>query len=98
MVRSSHITRLMASLERYYLCGLARWVDRFVNLAVRTHGCDELRRARVLIGSCWSTAAWAIACFGLVYYLEGLSPTAIAFVIGGLLISANPFLLLRSDS
>jgi len=98
MVRSRHISRLTASVKRYYLRVLARWVDDFVNAATLADRSQELRRAGVLLASCWSTAAIAFACFGLVYRLQGRSPTAIALAACGVLVILNPLFLSRTNS
>ena len=96
MVRSSHISGLIAPIERCYLRVVARGIDGFINPAIRARGSDDVRRARVLVACCWSTAAWAIACFGIIFGLQGLSPTAIAFLVSGALVSVNPFMLMRA--
>jgi hypothetical protein len=98
MVRSGHMTHFIAPVERYYLRLRARWIDGFVSAAILARGSDEVDRARVLVASCWTTAAWAAACSGVAYYLEGLSPTAIAFGVGVLLASASALLLLCTHS
>ena len=98
MVRSSHISRLTASIERYYLRILGRWVDRFVDAATIADRNQELRRAHLLVASCWSTAAIAFAGSGLVYRLQGGSPIAIAFASCGILAIINPFFLSRAAS
>ena len=77
---------------------MMRRIDAFVHPDVIAGPWDDLRRARVLVACCWGAAAWAGACFGVTYYLEGLSPTAIAFLVGGLLVLGNPLMLSRTAS
>jgi PAS domain S-box-containing protein len=98
MVRSSYISRLTASVERYYLRVLARWVDGLVNAATLADRSQELRRAGVLVATCWITAAVAFVGCGLVYRLQGCSPTAIALAAGSVLVTINPLFLSRTDS
>ena len=83
-------------VQGIFFCSLA-CLDWFIPAEVRTVDADSLR-SRLLVASCFGLTVFAVFFLGVVYWVQGFSPTAWVFLIGCLLLFANPFLLRASRS
>ena len=66
-------------------------LDWFIPAEVRTVDADSLR-SRLLVASSFGLTVFAVFFLGVVYWIQGFSPTAWVFLIGCPLLLVNPFL------
>ena len=70
-----------------------RFIDWFIPSEAHVNRPNALQRSRLLVFSSYSITLIALGFFWVVLAIQGLSPTAWAFIVGCPLLLVNPFLL-----